>query len=191
MLACGVLAMRIHNEETMREMFGEIYAIACDSAVRPEDDQDVLAEIWRVLMELSHPPTQQTRMLAYLVLSENKPKRSHEKDGEQLMAFTPFIYDDFAKNFACRKFLKSEADLLAWYSNKYGEPVEGLKVTYGAEGPSNPLTEWDNRYVFISSKRGPYPEGYAQLVGIMDGDFEGPEPSKAAGKPAMEVELSM
>ncbi len=183
--------MQIPNEDAMREMFGEIYTIACDNAVRPEEDQDVLAEIWRVLMELNHPPTQQTRMLAYLVLSENKPKRSYEKDGERQVAFMPLIYDENHKSFACRKFLKSEADLLAWYSNKYGEPVDTLKVTYGMEGPSNPLTEWDNRYVFISSACGPYPEGYAQLVGIIDGDFPRPELKKAPISRKPEFELGM
>lgn len=167
--------MRTPKEADIRSMFGEIYTLACESAVRREEDQDVLAEIWRELMELSLPPTNQTRLLAYLILSENKPARTHEKDGERLVAFTPFIYDDFAKNFACRKFIKSEAELLVWYSNKYGEPLEGLKITYGVEGPSNPLTEWDNRYVFISSACGPYPEGHAQLVGVMDGEFAEPE----------------
>ena len=170
--------MRTPKEADIRSMSGDIYAEALGSAIRPEDDNDVLNEIRRTLLELGYPPNNQTHLQACLVMSENKPARSHDKDGERLVAFMAFIYGDFTKSFACRQFLKSEADLLSWYSNKFGEPIESLKVKYEQEGPCNPLTKWDNYYVFIS-----VPGKEDKLVGVMDGKFAGPE-LKMQAKPA-------
>ncbi|MWV14194.1 hypothetical protein F3I62_19000 [Pseudomonas sp. R-28-1W-6] len=167
--------MRTPKVADVTGMERDIYEQARNSAVRPEDDQEVLKEIWRVLMEHGHAPNNQTHLQACLIMSECKPKHTHEKDGERLVAFMPFISGDFSKDFACRLFLKSEADLLKWYSTRHGVPIEQLTATYDHEGKSNPLTGWDNRFVFIC-----IPGREDQPVGILDGDFPEPELKKHA-----------